>query len=135
MSEPTSNTAWGGGLTADDARQQFQQPPAAAQPPVYRSPAALDLDALEREGAAAQPFDFILGGKRYMMSDPQNVDWQQLISVMNNPHMFFRTVLPPEDHRTFFDAQLPSWKMRKLMDEYQAHYGIPSLPNAGGLPR
>ncbi len=97
-------------------------------------PAAMDLDKMEREGARA-PFDFVLEGKRYLMSDPQEVDWQDLLAAMTNPHMFFRLVLPPEDRIQFFNTRLPAWKMNKLVDGYQEHYGIPSLPNANGLPR
>lgn len=97
-------------------------------------PAALDLDLLERE-SAPRPFDFQLQGKRYMMSDPQEVDWQDLISALQNPHMFFRLVLPPEDRTEFFTTHLPAWKMRILMQRYQDHYGLPSFPNADGLPR
>ncbi len=95
---------------------------------------ALDLDALERESAPG-PFDILLGGKRYMLSDPQEVDWQDLQSAMSNPHMFFRLVLPAEDQIQFFETRLPAWKMRKLMQRYQDHYGIPDYPNAAGLPR
>lgn len=97
-------------------------------------PVALDLDALEREGAPG-PFDIMLSGKRYMLSDPQEVDWQDLMAAMSNPHMFFRLVLPAEDHSQFFETRLPSWKMRKLMQRYQDHYGIPDHPNAAGLSR
>lgn len=97
-------------------------------------PAALDLDTMEREGAPG-PFDFVLGGRRYLLTDPQEVDWQDLLAGMHNPHMFFRLVLPPDDHRTFFETKLPSWKMNALMQRYQDHYGLPSAPNAGGLPR
>jgi hypothetical protein len=112
-----------------DTRRVSTTSSAASNPP-----AALDLDALEREGAPT-PFDFILEGKRYMLSDPQEVDWQDLLAALSNPHMFFRLVLPAEDHREFFETRLPSWKMRKLMARYQDHYGIPDVPNAGGLPR
>lgn len=97
-------------------------------------PVALDLDKLEREGAPV-PFDFTLEGRRYLMSDPKEVDWQDLLAAMSNPHMFFRLVLPPEDHQPFFETRLASWKMNKLMQRYQDHYGLPTVPNAGGLPR
>lgn len=111
---------------------QHAVPPAIAA--ANARPAALDLDKLEREGTPA-PFDFILNERRYIMSDPQEVDWQDLMAAFSNPHMFFRLVLPPEDRSTFFDQRLPSWKMNKLVASYQDHYGIPPLPNAGGLPR
>lgn len=95
---------------------------------------ALDLDALEREGAPG-PFDFTLEGRRYIMSDPKEVDWQDLLAAMQNPVMFFRLVLPTDDQHEFFKTRLPAWKMNRLMESYQNHYGLPSLPNAGGLPR
>lgn len=99
-----------------------------------RKPAALDLDSMEREGTVG-PFDFILEGKRYLMSDPQEVDWQDLMAAISNPVMFFRIVLPADDRAAFFAAKLPTWKMNKLMERYQEHYGLPSAPNAAGLPR
>ncbi len=95
---------------------------------------ALDLDALEREGAP-DPFDFVLEGKRYIMSDPKSVDWQDLLAAMSNPVMFFRLVLPADDQALFFQTRLSAWKMQKLMEAYQTHYGMPSPGNAAGLPR
>lgn len=97
-------------------------------------PSALNLDTLEREGAPT-PFDFTLAGKRYLMSDPKDIDWQDLIAAMSSPHMFFRLVLPAEDRQEFFEQRLPAWKLNILMQRYQDHYGLPSLPNAAGLPR
>lgn len=97
-------------------------------------PAALNLDTLEREGAPV-PFDFIHDGKRFLLSDPKELDWQDVISAMSNPHMFFKLVLPAEDRRAFFESRMPTWKMNILMERYQDHYGLPSVPNAAGLPR
>lgn len=94
---------------------------------------ALDLDKLEREGAPGT-FDFTLEGRRYIMSDPKEVDWQDLLAAMSNPVMFFRLVLPADDQREFFQTRLPAWKMNKLMQSYQDHYGLPTVGNAGGLP-
>jgi hypothetical protein len=97
--------------------------------------AAMNLDELEREGGPTQPFDFVLEGKRYLLADPQDLDWQDIISAMSNPVMFFRLVLPPEDHATFFKARIAGWKMNALMRGYQDHYGLPSQGEAGALPR
>lgn len=109
-------------------------PDPATDASTARRPVSIDLDALEREGAAL-PFDFVLGGRRYLMSDPKEVDWQDLISAMANPLMFFRLVLPPEDRSEFFTTKLATWKMDKLINAYLEHYGLPNLPNAAGLPR
>lgn len=106
--------------------------PASASEP--SRPVAINLDGLEREGSPL-PFDFMLGGRRYLMSDPKEVDWQDLLAAMSNPIVFFRLVLPPEDRTAFFDTHLASWKMEKLINAYLEHYGLPTGPNAAGLPR
>lgn len=96
---------------------------------------ALDLDALEREGGTPKPFDFVHEGKRYMLSDPQSIDWQDLIAAMRSPVLFLRMVMPPEDHVDFFRSKMPSWKMNALMKSYQDHYGLAGLGEATALPR
>jgi hypothetical protein len=103
-----------------------------APPPA--KPPAIDLDKLEREGTVKDPFDFVHNGRRYLMSDPVEIDWQDLLVALNNPVMFFRLVLPADDRNAFFSDKLPSWKMQKLTQAYLDHYGLPSAPNAGGLP-
>lgn len=97
--------------------------------------AALNLDTLEREGGTPKPFDFILRERRYVLSDPQEIDWQDLMAAMSNPTLFFRMVLPPDDHSEFFRTKIPSWKMNALMKNYQVHYGLPGPGEAGALPR
>lgn len=99
------------------------------------SSAALDLDNLEREGGVASVFDFIHNGRRWILSDPQEVDWQKLILAMSNPVRFLQMVLPPEDHNSFFSTPLPTWKMNKLMDAYLQHYGLPGVGDQAALPR
>jgi len=142
MTEPTSTTT--GDPNAQTITVLHQPPgngtPAAVSGPVggpapvdYRRP-AIDLDKLEREGAR-EPFDFVLKGRRYLMADPKEVDWQDLVTAMSNPVMFFRLVMPADDRDEFFRAELPSWKMDKLLEAYLDHYGLPNVPNAGGLRR
>ncbi len=83
----------------------------------------LDLDLLERENAPA-PFTFRHAGRRYMLRDPQDVDWQELMLAIDNSYQFFHSVLPADDQKDFFKAPMPSWKMKTLMERYQQHYGI-----------
>lgn len=101
----------------------------------HRPTAALDLDTLEREGGPKVPFDFVLQDHRYILIDPQDVDWQQLLVSMDNPVAFFRLVLAKDDHTAFFGGVLPMWKMNVLMRRYQEHYGLPTSGEAAGLPR
>lgn len=93
----------------------------------------LDLDVLEREGDIAEPFTFQHDGDTYTMLDPQEIDWQDLLSGLRNPALFIRFALPVDQQRTFFGKRIPSWKMNKLMAAYQQHYGIPDLGNASAL--
>lgn len=93
----------------------------------------LDLDALEREGAVAEKFEFVFGGHTYTLMDPQEIDWQDLLSGMRNPALFVRFAMPLNDQREFFGAKVPSWKMNKLMEAYQQHYGLPDLGNVNAL--
>lgn len=92
---------------------------ASAQPDVV-----LDLDTLEREDAP-QPFTFRHAERRYMLRDPQDIDWQELLLAINDSYQFFRSVLPADDQEDFFTAPMASWKMKALMERYQQHYGLP----------
>lgn len=84
-----------------------------------------DLDALEREGAK-EPFVVQIGGERANFSDPQELDWQELVTMnTEDPHQFLRAVIAPDDQDKFFNAHMPAWKLNKLVEAYMAHYGMP----------
>jgi hypothetical protein len=93
----------------------------------------LDLDALEREGETPEPFTFQYDGKTYTMKDPQEIDWQDLLSGLRNPALFIRFAMEVEDQREFFGKRVASWKMNKLMQAYTEHFGIPDLGNVSAL--
>lgn len=93
----------------------------------------LDLDGLEREGAVLEPFTFQFDGETFQMLDPQEIDWQNLLSGLRNPALFLRFAMPVAEQSKFFAKQVPAWKMNKLMEAYQNHFGIPDLGNANAL--
>lgn len=93
---------------------------------------SLNLDTLEREDPR-EPFSIVISGKRIVMSDPSDLDWKVLMDLNeNNPMQFFRYVVAPDDQAHFKKADIPGWKMRKLMELYQEHYGLDNLGNAVG---
>lgn len=96
---------------------------------------ALDLDTVEREGAPT-PFRITVGGKQYTLTDPQEVEWETLLGMEFNPSGFLDVAVADEEREAFYAAlnPLPAWKVRKLTNTYLAHFGMPSLPEAGGLP-
>jgi hypothetical protein len=95
---------------------------------------SLNLDTLEREGGPQDPFVLVLGGERILLSDAAEMDWQKLLASLNDPRVFFRLVIPPDDHKTFFGTDMSAWKMNKLMESYMAHYGLPSPGEANASP-
>lgn len=94
---------------------------------------SLDLDTVEREGAKP-PFTFTHAGRRWMLSDPQDLDWKKLLVAMGDPEFFLRQILPADDREEFFRVDMPTWKLNLLMTRYQEHYGLPNPGNAGGSP-
>jgi hypothetical protein len=103
--------------------------------PAAQAPAALDLDTLEREGGSPIPFVFQLSGRRYLLADPKELDWQDLVSGLTNPYIFFKISLPPDDQQEFFKTKLPSWKLNHLIEQYIKHYGLPQVGESDALPR
>jgi hypothetical protein len=107
---------------------------AAKNPKAARnSDVSIDLDALEREGDKPGPFTFQHEGHTFNMLDPQDIDWQDLLSGMRNPALFIRFAMPLPDQKTFFGQRVPAWKMNKLMEEYQNHFGLTDLGNLSAL--
>lgn len=102
-----------------DLRGELDAADASKEPGV-----TLDLDTLERQ-KTPEPFYFRHLGQRYLLVDPQEVDWQELILAINNTYQFFTTIVPADNRDDFFAAKMPSWKMRALMDRYMQHYGLP----------
>lgn len=92
----------------------------------------LNLDSLEREDPR-EPFSVVVAGKRIVMSDPADLDWKILLELReDNPAQFFRHVVSADDQNHFRKAAIPGWKMRKLMEMYQEHYGLENLGNGAG---
>lgn len=87
------------------------------------APIALNLDQLEHEGAAG-PYVVVFGGERIVFKDAMEVDWQKLMAALRHPAAFFRLVLSPDDARKFLSTELPTHKLRKLMDGYRDHFGL-----------
>lgn len=115
---------------ATTAKTMIDDEPAEVEAP--RLGSAFNLDKLERE-STKEPFAFIHLGRQYILTDPQDQDWQKLIMVVSNPIQFLRLVLRPEDVDAFFSNSMPTWKLRALTDAYRDHFGLGELGESGGL--
>lgn len=85
---------------------------------------ALDLDAAQRPAEdVVEPFAARVGGKRIVMTDPQEIDWQDLLEI-EDPAGFLRHCVSKEDRDHLRGLTLPGWKFGKLIDAYLAHYRL-----------
>lgn len=106
-----------------------EQEPAGPHP----APVDLDLDALERDGTRPGPFTFRIGGESFTLTDPREIDWQDLLVAQRNPMMFIRFTIGDEDYQRFVRQRLPEWKMEKLMVNFFKHFGMTDSPEARAL--
>lgn len=82
----------------------------------------LDLDA-ETRPDAPPPYVIKVNGKSITFADPDEVDWQDLVSI-SIPADLLRVSLSKEDRKHLNDAKLPTWKFRKVIDGYYEHYNL-----------
>jgi hypothetical protein len=80
------------------------------------------LDTFERE-KTYEPFAADLGGRRVVMTDPQELEWVDL-AELESPAEFIDLCMAEEDKTHLLSLGLTSWQMNGLMDAYMAHYGI-----------
>lgn len=99
-----------------------------------------DLDSLERDDAVKEPFEFTLNGHRFLMGDPQEIDYRDLLAVYRSANSgdfeeAMGRLLDGDGRETFFEQRVPTWKLAKLFDAYIKHYGLPSPGERRALPR
>lgn len=81
-----------------------------------------DLDAEERDDVK-EPFVANIGGRAITMTDPEDIDWQDLLDI-ENPVAFLRFCVSDDDRDHIFEQSMPGWKLGRLMDAYMKHYGV-----------
>lgn len=84
-----------------------------------------NLDVLEREGDAPEPYNFVVGGKRFVVEDLQDIDWQDLVSIGADGVKGLQVALG-EDQYAKFEAirGIPAWKISKLVEQITQHFGL-----------
>lgn len=82
----------------------------------------LDLDQAERP-KGAEHFRTRVNKKVLSFANPEDLDWRDIL-LMENPAEIIRLALDDEDRRFLYEQELPAWKMNKLLEAYQAHFGL-----------
>lgn len=88
----------------------------------------LNLDTYEHEAERPEPFAVVVGGKRIILNDPFYLDWQDAADV-DDPFELAEKCMSEEDREHFLETRLPMWKLQKLVEAYQEHYGLGSRGN------
>jgi len=107
--------------------------PEEAAPDAPAAPVDLDLDAVERDGTRPGPFVFRLDGQTFALTDPRDIDWQDLLIAQRNPLMFIKFTIGEEDYKRFLYLRVPEWKMERLMVGFFKHFGMSDYPEARAL--
>lgn len=90
-----------------------------------------DLDALERDGDAKEPFKVTFGERDYELLAPVDVDALDLLPAMRafnagDPELMLRCIVDEDDREEFFGNPLPMWKLNKMLEAYMKHFGWPA---------
>ena len=70
-------------------------------------------------------------GRDITMTDPADIDWQDLLEV-DQPQKFLRYCISDEDKDWLLEQKIKGWQFAKLIEAYQRHYGLGSQGNAAG---
>lgn len=85
----------------------------------------LNLDTLQREGEAPEPYTFAFQGRPFVIENPDELPWQDVAAV--DPRKLvpvLRQLLGAEQFPEFAKHPLPTWKIRQLIQSVYAHFGI-----------
>lgn len=81
-----------------------------------------NLDTVEKDPAEViEPFVVNIGGRAITMTDPSDLDWQDLEDIQT-PSGFLAFAVTAEDRRHIAQQRIPGWKFGKLMEAYMQHY-------------
>lgn len=84
----------------------------------------IDLNTVERDPKDIKPpFRVQVGEQIIEMSDPEEVDWRDLLT-MQDPSEFLRLTMSEADRKYLREQAIPAWRFSKLMEAYYAHYDL-----------
>jgi hypothetical protein len=95
-----------------------------------------NLETVEREKTYS-PFTAYIPatdggeGRTLTMTDPSEIDWQDLLEV-DQPQKFLRYCITDEDRDWLVKQKIKGWQFGKLIDAYMRHYGLDRPGNAAG---
>jgi hypothetical protein len=111
---------------------------------------ATNLDTYEKE-KPSQPFWFQHGGAFFRLLDPDDVDFDDIIIVQENPRLMMHILLDPQQKGAYFEVaqgtrdaegnvitegvRMTVGKMKQLVKDYTKHFGLTDLGELAGSAR
>lgn len=84
-----------------------------------------DLDALEVEDEAAEPFTFTFQGERYEMPLVGQMDFADQLNLEESTlSQSLQIILGDEQFERLLDARIKTGRMRALIEAWNAHQGL-----------
>lgn len=138
---------------ADDANRAAEQTVAAVVANADEGPAKLaaaimqlpvgakvatNLDTYERE-RPQDPFWFQHGGAFFKLTDPADIDVDDMVIIQEQPRLMMHVLMDPEHRGGWAEVKrecpLTVGKLRQLSEAYVAHFGLTSLGELAGSSR
>lgn len=77
----------------------------------------------EPDEGAREPFVFVFEGRTYTATDPADLDYQELLTVGDNPMGFFKITMNQEDRDALAEAKgLKGRVLGKIVQAYLEHF-------------
>lgn len=86
----------------------------------------VNLDTIEYE-TPDEKFSFVLAGRRMELDDPNLVDWKILAELQAPIELLKHVTQSDEDRAWLRTHKLPIEGLKRLMDAYVQHYGLPEM--------
>lgn len=95
----------------------------------------LNLDTLDSEGSR-EPFTFVVDGKRFVVNDIEDHDWQDLLEFdATDAAASIRLMLGDEQYEAFHACRGVSMRKTKvLLTAIQEHFGMGETPEGDASP-
>lgn len=99
-------------------------PNAPRKPKVANRTKTLDLDALEKGADVPKPLPVRLGGKEFIFTDYDELDWRELQRIRSEEDIDeqLRAMLG-DQYETFAENTVPMWKITELLEQLDEHFG------------
>jgi hypothetical protein len=97
-----------------------------------------NLDTFEKE-RPKEPFWFQHGGAYFHLLDPEEVDFDDLVIVQEQPRLMMHILLEEAQQEAYFEVKkktkMTVGKMKQLVKDYSQHFGLTDLGELAGSAR